>query len=88
VFFCRPKTKGKVEVDDFERRVIRDMIQEFYLVKKFVLTVRKLMPVLKEKINWRWSATSLRRLLKDMGFVWKGAQSKRLFLIERSDIVQ
>jgi hypothetical protein len=26
--------------------------------------------------------------LKDMGFVWKGAQSKRLFLIERSDIVQ
>jgi hypothetical protein len=34
VFFCRPKTKGKVEADDFDRRVIRDTTEEFFLVKK------------------------------------------------------
>jgi hypothetical protein len=45
------------------------------------------MPVLREKIDWRWSKTSLNRLLKDMDFFWKTSQNKQLGLIERADIV-
>lgn len=81
------RQRGKIVIDDFDRRVIRDTIQEFYVVRKIVPTISKLIIVLREKIDWKWSKTSLKRLLKDMGFVWKKCQSKRLVLIERADIV-
>lgn len=56
-------------------------------MKKVVPTVRKLIPVLKEKIGWKWSPSSLKRLLRSMGFVWKRCVDKRRVLIERADIV-
>jgi hypothetical protein len=85
--YCRQRKTGKIVIDDFKRRVIGDAIQEFYLRKKVVPTVRKFMPVLHEKTDWRWSKTSLKRLLKDMGFFWKISQNKRVVLIECADIV-
>lgn len=76
-----------MEIDDFDKRVIRDTIEHLYTVQKVVPTIKKLMPVLREKINWRWGPTSLRKMLKSMGFVWKKAQNKRVLLLERADIV-
>lgn len=57
------------------------------MVRKTVPTTRKLIPALREKIGWQWSERSLRRVLHDMGFVWKKCKNKREFLIEWSDIV-
>jgi hypothetical protein len=46
---------GKAIVDNFDRRVIRDTIKDFYMSQKTVPTCRKLLPVLREKINFQWS---------------------------------
>lgn len=77
----------KFQCDDFDRRVIRDIINDFYLVQKKVPTVPKLLVAIKEKINFPWSAQTLRRLLHSMGFKWKKCQKYRKILIERPDIV-
>lgn len=82
----RPEDRNVV-VDSFDRRVIRDIIQHFYTVEKRVPTCPKLLAAVKEKINFPWGVHSLRRLLNNMGFKWKGCQSKRVVLIERPDIV-
>ncbi|KAJ4437060.1 hypothetical protein ANN_17195 [Periplaneta americana] len=74
-------------VDDFDRRVIKDIIEDFYLNKKVVPSCKKLLPVLKERIDFKWKATTLRRILKEMGFRWKKCASRRKFLIERENIV-
>ena len=87
LFFIRTRTQGKIAIDDFDRRVIRDTIEQFYTVQRVVPTVKKLIPVLQEKINWQWSTTSLRKVLNEMGFVWKKCQNKRVLLLERADIV-
>lgn len=86
--FLRSKS-GEIQtsVDEFNKRVIRDTIEEFYTQKKTVPSIAKLLPVLKNKIDWKWSATSLRNVLKSMGFKWKKVQNKRQLLIERPDIV-
>jgi hypothetical protein len=42
---------GKAIVDNFDRRVIRDTIQDFYVRQKTVPTCTKLLPALREKIN-------------------------------------
>ncbi|KAG8335540.1 hypothetical protein J6590_064822 [Homalodisca vitripennis] len=57
-----------VTVDGFDRRVILDTVRDFYVNKKIVPSCKKLLPVLKEKINFQRGETSLRRVLKDMGF--------------------
>lgn len=77
----------KVCVDNFDRRVIVDVIKDFYTNKKIVPTCKKLLPVLREKINFKWSEWALRRLLKDMGFKWRKCGSKRKLLIEKPEIV-
>jgi hypothetical protein len=43
--------------------------------------------VLKERINFDWKVTTLRRILKEMGFKWKRCGSRRKILIERKNIV-
>ena len=82
----RPPTRN-VQVDDFDRRAIKDTVEDFYVRQKVVPTCKKLLPVLREKINFQWQESSLRRILKEMGFRWKHCQSGRKILIERENIV-
>jgi hypothetical protein len=58
----RPEERN-VHLDEFDKRVIRDIISEFYLVKTQAPTCPKLLPVLKEKINFPWGIHSLRNVL-------------------------
>lgn len=39
----------RAQVDNFDRRVIVDVIRDFYVNKKIVPTCKKLLPVLREK---------------------------------------
>ncbi len=45
----RTRTRGKIVIDDFDARVIRDTIYDFYTVQKVVPSISKLLPALKEK---------------------------------------
>jgi hypothetical protein len=82
----RPNARN-AEVDDFDRRVIKDVIEDFYLRQKVVPTCKKFLPVLKKRINFNWKVTTLRGILKEMGFKWKRCGSRRKILIERENIV-
>lgn len=77
----------KFHIDDFDKRVIRDTIDNFYTVQKKVPTAPKLLAAIKEKINFPWGVSTLRKLLKEMGFKWKRCGKVRKVLIERPDIV-
>jgi hypothetical protein len=63
------------------------MIQEFYISKKIVPTTAKILPVMRKKINWQWSETTLREIIRQMGFTWKKSQNKWVILVERQDIL-
>lgn len=80
-------TRIPKEVDSFDRNIIKSAIEEFYLVKKTIPSVRKLINELKVKMNFPFERTKLREILKEMGFRWKRAVSKRKILVERHDII-
>ncbi|KAI5635310.1 hypothetical protein NE865_12002 [Phthorimaea operculella] len=89
-----PSSKGKplhkknnINVDDFVRSVLHRSIEEFYLTKNAVPTAPKLLAVIKEKIDFPWSATSLRKVLKAMGYKWVECKNKRRILIEKPAVV-
>lgn len=73
--------------DNFDRDVVRNTIQHFYVVERVVPTTAKLLPVLQEKIGFPWGVDSLRKILREMGFTFKKSSNKRSLLIERPDIV-
>ncbi|PNF33229.1 hypothetical protein B7P43_G11383 [Cryptotermes secundus] len=80
-------SRSVVCVDDFDICIIRNEIHNFYIQEKRVPTIPKLLPIIKSKISFPWGGTSLRRIIKSMGFRWRRCQSKRKILIERQDIV-
>lgn len=82
----RPENRNAV-MDDFDVRTIRDVVQKFYLNQRTVPTCSQLLQVLRERINFTWSDATLRRILKEMGFVWKACGSRRKILIEKENIV-
>lgn len=91
---CSPSKKGKtcnkktnLNVDDFDRSVIHRCIEEFYLTKKIVPTCPKLLAAIREKIDFPWGVTSLRKLLKAMGYKWQKCHKKRKILVERPAVV-
>ncbi|KOB74093.1 Uncharacterized protein OBRU01_09807, partial [Operophtera brumata] len=82
----RERTKGKIEIVDFDIGVIRRKIHEFYTMKKEIPTIPKLLNVLQDEIHFKGSRETLRKLLHKMGFRYKKTQSNRKVLIERNDI--
>lgn len=84
----RPRAEEhKFHCDDFDKRVIRDLIQEFYQQRQIVPTAPKLLTAIRQKIHFPWGEDTLRNLLHTMGFKWKRCGSKRKLLIERPDII-
>lgn len=83
----KERHRDKFEVDDFDRRVIRETISDFYLVQKKVPSVPKLLLAIRERIDFPLQQTTLRSLLHEMGFQWKRCQSRRKILIEKPNIV-
>ncbi|XP_012135352.1 uncharacterized protein LOC105661840 isoform X3 [Megachile rotundata] len=67
--------------------IIRNIIYEFYVVKKISPTGRTLLKAIQEKIDFPWGLTTLYRLLKRMGFTWKKTHSIKKVLVENPNIV-
>lgn len=82
----RKRTKGKIEVDDFDIGVIKRKIHEFYSEKKEIPTIPKLLNTLRGDINFKGGRETLRNLLKKIGFRFKRTQSNRKVLCERNDV--
>ncbi|CAH2103050.1 unnamed protein product [Euphydryas editha] len=79
--------KKEIKLDNFDYCAIRHKIHDFYVVRKEVPTIHKLWVELKHDIDFKFGKTSLRKILKDMGFKYAKCQSKRSrIIVERSDI--
>uniref|UniRef100_A0A1B6EAJ4 Uncharacterized protein n=1 Tax=Clastoptera arizonana TaxID=38151 RepID=A0A1B6EAJ4_9HEMI len=72
----RPDSLNAV-VDDFDRRVILDVVRDSYINKKIFPTCGKMLPVLRKRIQFKWGEWTLRRILKEMGFKCKKCKSKK-----------
>ncbi|XP_042901192.2 uncharacterized protein [Parasteatoda tepidariorum] len=83
----KKKSGGLAHLDDFDKCVIRQTIQEFYIRGKKVPSLRKLIPVLRERINFEFEKDSLRKVLYSLNFRWKRCTPQRKLLIERPNIV-
>jgi hypothetical protein len=68
-----------VFVDDFDKCVIRNTIQDFYIEGKKVPIIPKLLPIIKKKIHFHWGCKSLERIVKNLGFKWRNASQNKKF---------
>lgn len=82
----RIKQKPVTEPDSFDQGVIKRMIHNFHDTEKELPTIGKLRRKLQDDLNFQGSATSLRRIIKKMGFKWAKTESNRKLLIEQSQI--
>ena len=85
----RKVRSDKLEVDDFDRCVIRRTINDMLVSRKVLPTVKTLLRELRspDSINFKGGRETLRKLLKQKGFTWRKCSSNRRILMERSDVV-
>lgn len=76
-----------IDIDDFDKGVIRRMIHNFYIVKKQLPTLLRLHNQLKIDINFIGGTSSLYRIIKSLGFRWRKTETNKRLLIEKIDIV-
>lgn len=82
----RPRSKPITGIDSFDQGVIKRCIHNFHLTNKEIPTVKKLRQKLQEDINFQGSETSLRQIIKELGFKWKKTENNRKVLIETTNI--
>lgn len=73
-------------LDDFDKCAVRRIIYNFHLQKKCFPTVKLLLQELRESINFQGQKSSLKTILKDLGFKWRKTENSRKLLIETPDI--
>ena len=86
---CRKVRKDKLNVDDFDRCVIRRTINHMLVSRKVLPTVKTVLSELRtpESINYNGGRETLRKLLKEMGFTWRKCSGIRKIIRERTDNV-
>jgi len=66
-----------VFMDDSDKCIIRNIIQDFYTYGKKVPTILKLLLTIRKVINFPWGSLPLHRVVKSLGFMWRKCQSKK-----------
>jgi len=78
--------KRVTDFDEFDKTVIRRTVHDFYVTEKCVPTIVKIRLKLGEAIGYTGSSSSLRTILRDLGFRWRRTRNNRKVLIEREDM--
>lgn len=82
----RRGVKRITDIDSFDRGVIKRCVHNFHKTEKELPTIKLLLRKLRQDIGFNGSATSLRTILKDLGFKWKKTEDNRKLLIEHTNI--
>jgi transposase len=82
----RPHLATVSNLDSFDLQTIRNKVNEFYIVKKQIPTLRTLLANLKENMGFVGCRETLRKILLSNGFEFKQNKNERSVLIERYDI--
>ena len=73
-------------MDTFNEAVVRRTVNDYYIVEKERPTLKKIHEKLKQSIEFKGSQSTLRTILKRMGFRWKKTKNNRQILMENHDI--
>lgn len=76
----------KTDLDNFDLGVIRRTTNEHHLITGQLPTVKSLLTLLRESINFQGSEWTLRKVLKKLNFRWKKTINNRKVLIEKIEI--
>lgn len=83
----RKTSKNKIVVDDFDICSIRNIINSFYIVKKEVPTLKKILAAAKRDLNFQGGRTFLRNILvNQLGYIFKKCKNARSVLVQKPDI--
>ncbi|CAB3232287.1 unnamed protein product [Arctia plantaginis] len=82
----RSKSKPITDIDLFDQGVIKRCIHNFHKTEKEMPTINKLLAKLKRDINFRGAKTSLKTIVKNLGFKWRKTETNRMVLIEKTEI--
>lgn len=73
-------------IDSFDKGVVKRCVHNFHNTEKELPTVKGILKKLKSDIHFQGSATSVKRILKDLGFQWRRTENNRKLLIEQTNI--
>lgn len=82
----RQRKNFKSDLDNFDVGVVRRTVNEFHRTHGERPTIKTLLPVLREKIDFKGSKWTLSKILKKLGFRWRKSTNNRKVLVERFDI--
>lgn len=81
------KKVGKVTgLDDFDIGVVRRIVNNFYLTEKCLPTLKKIQVKLVNDLGFVGSRSSVRRILKTIGYRWKKTKTRKHILMESQDV--
>ncbi|KAG8249877.1 hypothetical protein J6590_012189 [Homalodisca vitripennis] len=83
----RPRKKEKSDFDDFNKCLLRRVINEFHVTEEESPTLKGILRAVKERIQYQGSVSSLRKIILDVGFKWKRAENNLKLLVENSSAV-
>lgn len=82
-----PKTKRKTDIDDHTKDLIRHIIYDFHLTEKKTVTLAGLKEKINKDLNLNLGTTSLRAVIRLLGFRWRKTKDNRQLLMEKEDVV-
>lgn len=82
----RIKKKPITDIQDYEKYDIRQFIYNFHKTENSRVTLKSLLAKLKADLDFKGEVSSLRIIVRDLGFRWKKTKNNRPLLIEKSDI--
>ncbi|CAB3240711.1 unnamed protein product [Arctia plantaginis] len=82
----RSRSKPITDIDHFNQGVIKRCIHNFHKTEKEMPTINKLLAKLKRDINFRGAKTSLKTIVKNLGFKWRKTETNRMVPIEKTEI--
>ena len=83
----RKPRQDRYVIDTFDRDVIRRTVHEMLQKGGRAPTSRSILAEVREKISFPGEVDFLRKILKELGFVFRTCESNRSVLMERNDIV-
>lgn len=83
----RPREPYK-PVDNFDVTAIRNKIREFYVVRRQLPTLHNLHKVVTADLNFPGSVSSLRKIIRGLGFRFKKTTDNRKVLVEKPNVVR
>lgn len=80
------RPKPKTGLDQLTKSIVRKIVHGIYVNEKTVPTIKKIHQKLVQEIDFKGSSRSAHKIVKELGFLWKKAKSKKFVLVEKHDI--